>query len=159
MTKLVNAKDLIPSENIYKADTSCRQAIPYYASPVQAGFPSPAENHIESRLNLQDLCVLHPDMTHFVRATGESMISDYIFPGSILVVDSMLPVESGKVIVASVNGDWCVKRYVVIGETIRLESSNAHYSPIFVHPGQDQFEVLGVVTFIISEPPRYVRPR
>lgn len=159
MTILVNPIDPIPADHLYRVDTSRRQAIPLYSSPVQAGFASPAESHIEARLNLQDLCVVHPDMTHFVRASGESMTGDYIFPGSILVVDAAFPVESGRIIVAGINGEWCVKRFVAFGEMIMLESSNALYPPIYVHPAQDQFEVLGVVTFIVSKPPRYVRPR
>ncbi|WP_080055314.1 LexA family protein [Spirosoma aerolatum] len=159
MTKPSDSIEPIPAENIYRVDPSRRQAIPYYSSPVQAGFTSPAESYIEARLNLQDLCVKHPDMTHFVKASGESMTGAYIFPGSILIVDAMIEVRTGKIIVASVNGEWCVKRYVEKGEMIMLEPSNAKYLPIYVHPKQDHFEILGVVTFIVSEPPKYVRPR
>lgn len=159
MTKPQDSIDPIPPKNVFRVDSSRRQAIPYYSSPVQAGFASPAENHIEARLNLQDLCVVHPDMTHFVKASGESMIGDYIFPGSILVVDATLTVETGRIIVASVNGEWCVKRYIEKGAIILLEPSNAKYLPIYAHPVQDHFEVLGVVTYIVSKPPKYVRLR
>jgi DNA polymerase V len=155
---MIDAIDRIPPENIYMVDPTTRQAIPLFVSPVQAGFASPAENYIERRLNLQDLCVNHPDFTYFVKATGESMIGDYIYPGSILVVDSTIPVETGRVIVAFVNGDWCVKRFVRQKKQIMLESSNKDYSPIYVHIPCDQFRVLGVVTYIVSKPPKYVRP-
>ncbi|MBC3789030.1 LexA family protein [Spirosoma utsteinense] len=156
---MIEAIDAIPLENIYRIDPSDRTPIPLYSSGVQAGFPSPAENHIERRLNLQDLCVPNIETSYFVKATGESMIGDYIFPGSILVVDSAVPVQTGSVIVAWVNGECCVKRFVRQGKQIMLESSNERYLPIYVHLQQDQFLVLGVVTYVVSKPPRYVRPR
>lgn len=158
MTKLLDSIDPIPPENIYRVDASRRQLIPFYTSTVQAGFASPAENYIEARLNLQDLCVAHPDMTHFVKAAGESMIGDRIFPGSILVVDSTLEVATGKIIVVSIDGNWCVKRYVEEEKRVKLESSNSAYAPIYLTK-QGRLEVLGVVTYIVSKPPKYVRPR
>lgn len=154
---MIESIDPIPPQNIYLVDPSRRMDLPFFLSEVRAGFASPAENYIRERLNLQDLCVVHPDCTYFVKAVGESMIGDYIYDGSILVVDATIPVVSGKVIVAWVNGDCCVKRFVRQGHLIRLESSNENYPPIYVHLGKDQFRVLGVVTFIISKPPKYVR--
>ena len=156
---MLDTIDHIPPENIYQVDSSRRKELPYWDTPVPAGFTSPAENFIRERLNLQDLCVAHPDCTHFVKATGESMIGDYIYPGSILVVDSTIPVQTGNVIVAFVNDGWCVKRFVDKHPMVMLESSNSLYAPIYVHPPGDVFKVLGVVTYIISKPPRYVRPR
>lgn len=155
---MLDTIDPIPPENIFRVDASRRVLIPFWDIPVSAGFTSPAENHIRERLNLQDLCVLHPDCTHFVKATGESMIGDYIYPGSILVVDSTIPVDTGKVIVAYVNDGWCVKRFVSKAPMVMLESSNSLYAPIYLHPDRDRFDVLGVVTYIISKPPKYVRP-
>ncbi|MFD2937090.1 LexA family protein [Spirosoma flavum] len=155
---MIDKIDPIPPENITRVDATSRPLLPLYSFVVQAGFASPAESHIERRLNLQDLCVNDTDCTYFVKAVGESMIGDYIFPSSILVVDSSVAVESGSVIVAWVNGECCVKRFVRQGKIIMLESSNEKYLPIYVHIGRDQFRVLGVVTFIVSKPPRYVRP-
>lgn len=156
---MIQPVDPIPPENIYAVDPTRRQLIPLYSSLVPAGFASPAENYLEARLNLQDLCVAHPDATHFVKASGESMLGDYIFPGSILVVDSTITVETGRVIVAWVNGDWCVKRYVKRGKMVVLMPSNEAYTPIYLHPKRDQFSVLGVVEWIVSRPPKYyVRP-
>ncbi|MCK8496033.1 translesion error-prone DNA polymerase V autoproteolytic subunit [Spirosoma sp. RP8] len=150
--------DTIPIENIFRLAPGHNEAIPLFMSPAKAGFPSPAEPFIEQRLNLHDLCVPRHETAYFVKASGDSMTGDYIYPGSILVVDSSVDVDSGKVIVAAINGEWCVKRFVRVDTNlVMLESSNAAYAPIYVHTG-DQFEVLGVVTYIVSRPPRYVRP-
>ncbi|MVM37677.1 DNA repair protein [Spirosoma sp. HMF3257] len=156
---MIDAIDFIPPENIFLIDPNKRKNIPYFDIAVSAGFANPADNYIRERLNLQDLCVQHPDCTYFVKATGESMLGDYIFPGSILVVDSTRPVETGMVIVIWVNEGWCVKRYIDKSPMIMLESSNAHYAPIYLHPDRDKVSVLGEVIYIVSKPPRYGRPR
>ncbi|MBD2753736.1 LexA family protein [Spirosoma validum] len=156
---MIETIDKIPPENIYLVDATRRADLPFYDALVPAGFSNPADNHIRERLNLQDLCVLHPDCTYFVKAVGESMIGDYIYDGSILVVDATIPVETGRVIVAWVNGECCVKRFVRQAKMIMLESSNVLYPPRYVHLDRDQFSVLGVVTYIVSKPPKYVRPR
>ena len=149
--------DCIPPENIYLVNPGRHKRLPFFDALVPAGFPSPAENYIREKLSLDELCVVHPDCTYFVKAVGESMTPDYIYPGSILVVDSVKMVFSGSVIVAWVNGECCVKRFIRKGHMIMLESSNETYAPIYVHLGKDQFRVLGVVTFIVSKPPKYVR--
>ncbi|GAB3548804.1 LexA family protein [Spirosoma fluminis] len=139
------------------ADHTSRQLIPLYTESVQAGFTSPAEPHIERHCNLQDLCVAHAEATYFVRAVGESMIGDYIFTGSILVVDStLLPPQTGDIIVAWVNGECCVKRFIrQNADMITLEPSNEKYKPIYVHKDRDQFRVLGKVVYIVSKPPKW----
>lgn len=147
---MIQPIDYIPPQNLFQLEPESAASVPYWEIPVPAGFSSPADNFIRERLNLHDLCVTHPDCTHFVRATGESMIGDYIFPGSILVVDSALPVETGRVIVAWVNEGWCVKRFVYQPPMVMLVSSNSEYLPIYVHPKRDVFKVLGVVTYCMS---------
>ena len=154
---MIDTLDRIPPENIYLVNSARRKRLPFYESLVPAGFSSPAENYIREKLSLDELCVAHPDCTYFVKAVGESMIGDYIYPGSILIVDSVKMVFSGSVVVAWVNGECCVKRFVRKGHMIMLESSNEKYPPIYVHLDKDQFRVLGVVTFIVSKPPKYVR--
>ncbi|GAB3776836.1 hypothetical protein GCM10028818_22910 [Spirosoma horti] len=77
---MIDKLDAIPLENITRVNPTERLLIPLYSSMVQAGFASPAENYIEQRLNLQDLCVPHPETAYFVKAVGESMIGDYIYP-------------------------------------------------------------------------------
>ncbi|QMW02284.1 LexA family protein [Spirosoma foliorum] len=156
---MIETIDFIPPEDIFLVDPTRRKDIPYFDIAVSAGFANPADNYIRERLNLQDLCVPHIDCTYFVRAKGESMLGDYIFPGSILVVDSTRPIETGMVIVIWVNEGWCVKRYIDKNPMIMLESSNEKYAPIYLHPDRDKISVLGEVTYIVSKPPRYGRPR
>ena len=48
--------------------------IPLFLDALTAGFPSPATDYCERKLDLNDLCVRNPAATYFVRATGDSMI-------------------------------------------------------------------------------------
>ncbi len=67
-----------------------RFKLPLYSSKVQAGFPSPGDDHIEMHLDLNEYLVQHPAATFLVRATGDSMEGAGIYEGDILVVDRSL---------------------------------------------------------------------
>ena len=71
--------------------------IPLYGNKVAAGFPSPADDYLEDKIDLNKYLVKHPSSTFLVRASGESMINAGIFPNDILVVDRSLKAEDAKV--------------------------------------------------------------
>ena len=52
-----------------KVETTC----PLYTCHVKAGFPSPADDYIESYLDLNTHLIQHPAATFFVTASGDSM--------------------------------------------------------------------------------------
>ena len=85
---------------------------PLFSSGVSAGFPSPAEDHIDRKLDLNELLIQHPVATFFVRVAGESMKDAGINHGDILVVDRSLEAVSGKIVIAIVNGELTVKRFI-----------------------------------------------
>ena len=80
------------------------------AGSVVAGFPSPAEQYLEPPLDLNALLVKRPAATYFVRVEGDSMINAGINPGDLLVVDRSLTPVDGDIIIASVDGEFTVKR-------------------------------------------------
>ena len=47
--------------------------LPLYSDLVQCGFPSPAQDYVEQRIDLNELLVNHPSATYFVKAAGDSM--------------------------------------------------------------------------------------
>jgi DNA polymerase V len=122
--------------------------LPLYACPVSAGFPSPAEDYLEGKLDLNQYLVKHPAATFFVRVTGDSMIGAGIHAGDILIVDRSLEARDSKVIIAVVNGELLVKRLRMERERIYLASENADYPPLVITDLMD-FEVWGVVTNVI----------
>lgn len=84
--------------------------MPMFTESVAAGFPSPATDYCESRLDLNDLCVKHPAATYFVRAQGDAMIDAGIYPGDVLVVDRSLTAKHGDIVIAALNGELTVKK-------------------------------------------------
>ncbi|MBW2510754.1 MAG: UV protection and mutation protein, partial [Deltaproteobacteria bacterium] len=73
--------------------------IPLFADAVPAGFPSPATDYCERKLDLNELCIQHPAATYFVRAQGDSMIEAGIFPGDVLVVDRSISASHGDIVI------------------------------------------------------------
>jgi DNA polymerase V len=125
------------------------QLIPLAFAPVQAGFPSPAEDYIEEKLDINELVVQNPAATFFVRVQGDSMGGATIFSGDILVVDRSLPSMNGKIVVAILNGEFTVKRLLINKTGIYLVAENPKYPPLKV--SDSDFQIWGVVTHIIHK--------
>lgn len=124
--------------------------IPAFMSPVQAGFPSPADDYVENKLDLNALVIKHPTATFFVRVEGESMMDADIHSGDILVVDRSLEAINGKIVIAVVNGEFTVKRFVVNKSGTFLVPENRKYQTLKIEEGSD-FQVWGVVTYVIHK--------
>ncbi|EOC9243388.1 translesion error-prone DNA polymerase V autoproteolytic subunit [Enterobacter cloacae] len=123
-------------------------ALPLYSDLVQCGFPSPAADYVEQRIDLNELLVAHPSSTYFVKAAGDSMIEAGISDGDLLVVDSSRTAEHGDIVIAAVEGEFTVKR-LQLRPTVQLIPMNSAYSPIIVG-SEDTLDVFGVVTFIVK---------
>ncbi|EAM9794154.1 translesion error-prone DNA polymerase V autoproteolytic subunit [Salmonella enterica] len=122
--------------------------LPFFSYLVPCGFPSPAADYIEQRIDLNELLVSHPSSTYFVKATGDSMIDAGINDGDLLVVDSSRTAEHGDIVIAAVDGEFTVKR-LQLRPTVQLNPMNSAYSPIIVG-SEDMLDVFGVVTFIVK---------
>lgn len=123
---------------------------PLFSCSVSAGFPSPAEDHIEQKLDLNELLIQHPVATFFVRVAGDSMKDAGINHGDILVVDRSLDAKSGKVIIAIINGELTVKKFVQENSSCQLVAANPDYPPAQITENTD-FSVWGVVTSVIHQ--------
>ena len=123
-------------------------SLPLYGSSVQAGFPSPADDYIEGKLDLNTHLVKHPAATFFVRASGESMINAGIYPGDILVVDRSLQAGHNKIVIVALNGQLTVKRLWNKSNQVRLMPENNDFKPIHIEEGMDMV-IWGVVTYVL----------
>ena len=122
--------------------------IPLYGNRVAAGFPSPADDYLEDKIDLNRYLVKHPASTFLVRASGESMIKIGIFPNDILIVDKSLKAEDGKVVIAAIDGELTVKTYREKGNKITLEAENDSYKSIEYNEEGESY-IWGVVTNVI----------
>lgn len=130
------------------------QLIPLYGSTVRAGFPSPADDYIEDKLDLNDYLIKHPASTFLVRAQGNSMVGAGITPGDILVVDRSLEATHNRIVIAAVNGELTVKRLSKQKGQVQLLSENPDFPPIEVSEERgDQMVIWGIVTNIIKKLP------
>lgn len=122
--------------------------IPLYSCKVAAGFPSPADDYIEGKLDLNEYLIRTPAATFFVRATGESMLGAGIFPDDLLIVDRSLTPKHGDVVIAVLNGELTVKRLHQTSRKTALMPENPEFQEIPVMEGMD-FNIWGVVRFVI----------
>jgi DNA polymerase V len=120
-------------------------SLPLYSSKVPAGFPSPAEEHVEKRLNPNDYLIDQEDATFFVTIQGHSMIELGLMPGDKAVVDRSKTPKIGDVVLAVVDGEFTIKTLSKnkAGQA-RLMPANKEYKPIEITEGM-QFEIWGVV--------------
>jgi DNA polymerase V len=122
--------------------------LPLFSSSVAAGFASPADDHLEAELNLNEYLIAHPSETFFVRAKGDSMQQAGIFDKDLLIVDRSLTPKDNDIVIAAVAGQLTVKRLVVKLGKPWLYPANPNYKPIPIKEGSE-LHVWGVVVHAI----------
>jgi len=135
---------------LYSSKNLSSLPLPLFSSAVQAGFPSPADDHTENPLDLNELIIQHPAATFFLKVEGNSMENAQISSGDLLVVDRTLTPQDGQIVVAILDGEFTVKRVKIAGSRLFLCPENSSFSPIEVSEEND-FQVWGVVTFVIHK--------
>lgn len=128
-------------------DGRVRLLRPLFVARISAGFPSPAEDWVEGRLDLNRHLIKHPAATFYMRVIGDSM-SDDIREGDIIVVDRAAEAEDGDVVVVRLFNDFTVKKLCLQDGKIRLIAVNESYPPIEITEEMD-FEVWGKVLWSI----------
>ncbi len=124
--------------------------IPLVLSCVSAGFPSPADDYIETSIDLNKELIRHPFATFYVRAAGDSMIDAGIKPNATLIVDRAIETKSGDIVIARIGDEMCVKELFIDDEgKVFLMPKNANYKPIIIDENMD-FEIWGKVVCSIN---------
>jgi DNA polymerase V len=116
--------------------------------PVSAGFPSPADDYLEDKLDLNQHLIKHEAATFFVKVRGDSMIGAGIHSGDLLIVDRALEPTDNSVVIAVVNSELTVKRMFKRQGHLMLVPDNGNYQPLPITECMD-FEIWGVVTHVI----------
>jgi len=128
--------------------TTVSLKLPLFLSSVKAGFPSPADDFVETRLDLNEYLIDHPEATFFVRVSGDSMIRAGIHTGDILIVDRSLEPKNNDIVIAIIDGEFTVKRLKKYGDRVFLVPENPNYKLIEIKPESD-FLIWGVVKYVI----------
>jgi DNA polymerase V len=127
------------------------QKLDFFLSPVPAGFPSPASDYIDKSIDLNEILIKNKVATFLVRALGDSMVEAGIFSGDILIIDKSITPANKNIVVAILNGEFTVKRFIKNGNKILLQPENKKYRNIEISE-EDDFKIWGVVTFVIHNP-------
>jgi len=135
---------------IYLVKLEKKVKLPDYTSGISAGFPSPADDYIDRELDLNEHLIDHPASTFFVRVIGDSMINAGMNSGDLIIVDRSLETTNNKIVLAIIEGEFTVKRYVKRKGKIFLIPENENYDEIEIKENMD-FQVWGVVTTVIHE--------
>lgn len=122
--------------------------LPFFLSQVPCGFPSPAQDYVEQRIDLNQLLIKRPSATYLIRVSGDSMIEGGISDGDLLIVDSSVTPQHGDIIVAAINGEFTVKQ-LMMKPTLHLKPMNSAYQSIPI-PDADQLEIFGFVRHVVK---------
>lgn len=144
--KTIKQKD--SSLTFYRFAPEWSIKVPMLQEHVPAGFPSPANDYLGKKLDLNEYLITHPAATYFVRVEGSSMIDAGINSGDMLIVDRAVEPRDGSIVVAAINGEFTVKRVKRLKDGLYLVSENINFAPIKITEDMD-FEIWGVVTHAI----------
>lgn len=122
-------------------------SLPLFQSKVPAGFPSPADDHVDKRLDPNEYLIDQADTTFFVTIQGESMIEVGLMPGDKAVIDKGKVAVVGDIVLAMVDGGFTIKTLAAQKDgSPKLLPANASgkYAPIIIQEPM-QFQIWGVV--------------
>ncbi len=132
---------------LFKPNSELSTKMPFFEMSVSAGIPVPVENDLQTEVDLNEYLVDHPATTFFAKVSGLNMQSQGIRDGDILIVDSSIVPDDGRLVLASMGNDLTVKIYREIDGEVYLESGNHKFLPLNI--GEIEFNILGTVTKII----------
>jgi len=119
-------------------------------SGISAGFPSPANDYLESGIDLNKELIRNPEATFFGRVKGMSMKDAGIDDGDVLIVDKSISARNGMIAVCFIDGDFTLKKIRLEKNSITLIPANEQYPTIEVSEEND-FLIWGIVTYVIKK--------
>lgn len=135
---------------LYSPEPLSPLAFPFADEGIKAGFPSPAQDYMEERIDLNRIVVRSPETTFYARVSGSSLRDAGILDGDLVVIDKSLAPRDGDYIAACVDGEFTLKQFRRReGEDCAwLVPANPAYKPIRVD-ADSHFLVWGVLTYCV----------
>lgn len=124
-------------------------SIPYAIEKISAGFPSPAQDYIDKRLDMNEHLIKNECATFIVKVGSLSMLNAGIDIDDELIVDRSLDAKHQDIVVALIENDFTVKRLMIDDSGRWLKAENPDYKNIYFNEGQELI-IWGVVTFILK---------
>lgn len=114
-------------------------AIPFFLPSVSAGFPSPAQDHLEQRVSLDELFGLHRPQIYLAQVSGHSLSGLGILDGDLVLVDKSLQARRDDVVIACLNGEQLLKIFDIEQQQVVLRSANPKYPPRYVLEAEELY--------------------
>lgn len=144
LSPMLRVSETLPPDLWRAASAPAPWSLPLDVVKVSAGFPSPAADYEEQRLDIHDYLIRNPTSTFYFPVEGTSMQGAGIFDGDILVVDKSVEPRHGHIVIAFVDGERLVKRLCIEGGRVSLVAENPAYPTLTIREGND-LEIWGVV--------------
>ena len=122
----------------------------FTAATAQCGFPSPADDHTQKRIDLNDILIHQPDATFYMRVRGESMKDAGISDGDHVIVDRSLEARHGDIVMAVIDNEFTIKTLFKKHGMIRLAAANPAFPDIVLRDAQE-LVIWGVVTWTLKQ--------
>ena len=145
MAEILSVGHVLPPGTFVPLPDAPRSPLPLDGIKVSAGFPSPAADYEDRRLDINDYLVRNPVSTFFFSVEGDSMEGAEIFAGDILMVDKSIRPRHGHIVIAFVDGERLVKRLCNRAGRTALIAENPAYPTLEIREGME-LVVWGVVT-------------
>lgn len=143
--KIANSTTL----DFYTANTSSHISLPFIDGGIVAGFPSPAQDYIDLKIDLNTELISNPSSTFYARVKGTSMQDAGIMNGDILIIDKSLQPKDGDTAVCFIDGEFTLKYIKLCPDAVYLVPANPKFEPIKVTE-ENNFCIWGIVTYSIK---------
>ncbi|AMA46176.1 LexA family protein [Pseudomonas monteilii] len=124
--------------------------LPLYSFHVPAGFPSPAADHLEGHISLDELFAIRAPHVYLVKVEGDSMQGAGIYSGDLVIVDRGREAEHDDIVIAAVNSEPVCKRLYRRDGVVVLKSENPAYADRYILEGDD-LVIWGVVRYSVRD--------
>lgn len=135
---------------IYSVSTDSELQLPLMEGGVSAGFPSPAEDFLDNKIDLNKHLIKNEASTFIAITDGYSMVGAGISNKDLLIVDKSLEPADGKIAVCIIDGEFVLKRLKVDKVGVWLMPENENFKPLLVSE-HNNFEIWGIVTYSIQK--------
>ncbi|MFM2292791.1 MAG: hypothetical protein RIS29_2604 [Bacteroidota bacterium] len=137
------------SIDFYSASTSVELELPLADGGICAGFPSPAQDYIDLKIDLNKELISNPSTTFYGRVKGSSMIDAGVEDGDLLVIDKSLVPKDGDMAICFIDGEFTLKYIRIEPDAVYLMPANPAFMPIKITE-ENNFCIWGIVTYSIK---------
>jgi len=117
------------------------------------GFGAAADDYMERGIDLNEQLIRNKPATFFMRVSSDAMKEAGIYNGDVVIVDRSIKAVSGKVVIATLNGEMLIRRLEKTKDNVQLLTESNKLSPINIDSSCEEFAIWGVVTYVIHKAP------